>query len=65
VTEDAVSAQAYYFAAKQRIGLLGWSLVDIHCLFFASVYEKYALNPLQAWFYIQQASTRLQAHLKR
>lgn len=29
------------------------------------MYEKYALDPLQAWFFIQQASTRLQARLIR
>lgn len=40
-------------------------MVDIQCLFFASVYEKYSFRPLQAWFYIQQASLRLQAYLKR
>jgi len=65
VQEDIITAEAYYFAAKKRIGLLGWTLIDIQCLFFASVYEKIKLNPLQAWFYIQQASSRLQAHLKR
>lgn len=52
-------------AAKKRHGLLGWNLIDIQCLFFASVYEKIALRPLQAWSCIQQASSRLQAHLKR
>ncbi|KAH7064205.1 hypothetical protein BKA63DRAFT_180642 [Paraphoma chrysanthemicola] len=65
INDDIATAEAYYFAAKKRFGLLGWSLIDIQCLFFASVYEKYTLNPLQAWFYIQQASSRLQAHLKR
>lgn len=63
--ENAATAESFYLAAKKRTGLLGWSLIDIQCLFFASVYEKYLLNPLQAWFYIQQASTRLQAHLRR
>ena len=28
-SEDVVSAETYYFAAKQRLGLLRWSLVDI------------------------------------
>ncbi|KAH7394300.1 hypothetical protein BKA66DRAFT_297023 [Pyrenochaeta sp. MPI-SDFR-AT-0127] len=63
--EDAAAAETFYLAAKKRFGLLGRSLIDIQCLFFASVYEKYTLNPLQAWFLIQQASSRLQAYLKR
>lgn len=61
--EAKVAAESYYLAAKKRIGLLGTSVPDIQCFFLASVYEKYALRPLQAWFCIQQASTRLQAHL--
>jgi hypothetical protein len=61
--EAKVTAESYYLAAKKRIGLLGTSVPDVQCFFLASVYEKYALRPLQAWFCIQQASTRLQAHL--
>ncbi|KAH6884451.1 hypothetical protein B0T10DRAFT_130882 [Thelonectria olida] len=61
--EAKVTAESYYMAAKKRIGLLGTSVPDVQCFFLASVYEKYALRPLQAWFCIQQASTRLQAHL--
>ncbi|KAH7385379.1 hypothetical protein DE146DRAFT_204002 [Phaeosphaeria sp. MPI-PUGE-AT-0046c] len=63
--EDASIADAFYMAAKKRHGLLGWNLIDIQCLFFASVHEKIALRPLQAWSCIQQASLRLQAQLKR
>lgn len=48
-------------AAKKRIGLLGSSLIDIQCLFLASIYEKYAFRPLQSWYYLQQAANRLQA----
>ncbi|KAF6833064.1 hypothetical protein CPLU01_05743 [Colletotrichum plurivorum] len=58
-------ADAYYLAASKRIGLLGPSILDIQCLFLASMYEKCRLRPLRACFYIQQASTRLQAHLLR
>lgn len=61
--ENRATAEAYYLAARKRIGLLGTSIQDIQCLFFACVFEKYSMRPLQAWFYIQQASTRLQAHL--
>ncbi|KAJ8112654.1 hypothetical protein OPT61_g5025 [Boeremia exigua] len=63
--EDIELAETFYLAAKQRFGLLRWSLIDIQCLFFASVAEKCRMNPLQAWFHIQQASSRLKAHLRR
>ncbi|KAF2176434.1 hypothetical protein K469DRAFT_678604 [Zopfia rhizophila CBS 207.26] len=63
--EDIFAAQAYYLAARKRIGLLGSSIIDFQCLFFASVFERHSLNLLQAWFYVQQASSRLQAHLMR
>lgn len=53
-------AEAYYLAARKRIGLLGTSIVDIQCLFFASIYERYALRILPAWLLIQQACSRLQ-----
>ncbi|KAF9875180.1 hypothetical protein CkaCkLH20_07446 [Colletotrichum karsti] len=64
-TEDCGVADAYYLAASKRIGLLGPSILDIQCLFLASMYEKCRLRPLRACFYIQQASTRLQTHLLR
>ncbi|KXH29217.1 hypothetical protein CSIM01_00945 [Colletotrichum simmondsii] len=63
--QDCGIAEAYYLAASKRIGLLGPSIIDIQCLFLASMYEKCRLRPLRACFYIQQASTRLQAHLLR
>ncbi|KAK1724247.1 uncharacterized protein BDZ83DRAFT_579008 [Colletotrichum acutatum] len=63
--QDCGTAEAYYLAASKRIGLLGASILDIQCLFLASMYEKCRLRPLRACFYIQQASTRLQAHLLR
>lgn len=63
--EDNLTARAYYEAAKKRIGALGSSLIDIQCLFFASVFEKYALRPLDAWFYVQMACMRLEALLLR
>ena len=60
-----MAAEVYYQAAKKRIGVLGSSLFDIQCLFFACVFEKYALRPVEAWFYIQMACTRLEAMLLR
>ncbi|KAK1700843.1 hypothetical protein BDP55DRAFT_625113 [Colletotrichum godetiae] len=63
--QDCGTAEAYYLAASKRIGLLGPSILDIQCLFLASMYEKCRLRPMRACFYIQQASTRLQTHLLR
>ncbi|KAK1622115.1 hypothetical protein BDP81DRAFT_455672 [Colletotrichum phormii] len=63
--QDCDTAEAYYLAASKRIGLLGPSILDIQCLFLASMYEKCCLRPMRACFYIQQASTRLQTHLLR
>jgi hypothetical protein len=62
-SEGNAMAEAFMLAAKKRIGLLESSMIDIQCFFFASIYEKYCLRPLQSWFYIQQASSRLQSHL--
>ncbi|KAH7153462.1 hypothetical protein EDB81DRAFT_791439 [Dactylonectria macrodidyma] len=58
-----LEADAYYLAAKKRLGLLGHSIQDIQCLFLASMYDKYCLQPLQAWFHLREASVRLHAHL--
>ncbi|RYP91458.1 hypothetical protein DL770_002397 [Monosporascus sp. CRB-9-2] len=63
--DDGAAAEAYYQAAKKRIGLLGSSIIDIQCLFFASIFERYSLRPVDAWLYTQMACTRLQTHLMR
>lgn len=57
------AAEAFSHAAKKRVGLLGLSISDIHCLFFLSIYEKLRIRPLQSWFYLQQACSRLKSHL--
>ncbi|RSL75042.1 hypothetical protein CEP51_011238 [Fusarium floridanum] len=62
-SEGRPEADAYFTAAKKRLGLLGCSIQDSQCFFIASIYEKYCLRPIQAWLYIQQASSRLQAYL--
>jgi hypothetical protein len=61
--ENRTKAEAYFLAAKKRLGLLGDSLLDIQCLFLAFIYEKTYFRHLQAWFYLQQAATRLQVRL--
>ncbi|KAF1966598.1 hypothetical protein BU23DRAFT_573830 [Bimuria novae-zelandiae CBS 107.79] len=64
-TESIASAKVFYLAAKKGFGLLGCSLVDSQSLFLASIHEKYAFGPLQAWLHIQEASVRLQTLWKR
>ncbi|KAF4981675.1 hypothetical protein FZEAL_2562 [Fusarium zealandicum] len=56
-------AEPYYAAAQKRMGLLGNTIQDIQCYFFASVFEKCALRPMKAWYNIQQACSRLETHL--
>ncbi|OCT46892.1 hypothetical protein CLCR_02303 [Cladophialophora carrionii] len=63
--EDKQAADAYYMAARKRMGLLQDSIIDTQCFFFASIYERYCLRPLRAWFYLPQASSCLQLHLLR
>ncbi|KAF6836705.1 vegetative cell wall protein gp1 [Colletotrichum plurivorum] len=62
---DPETAQAYYFAAKKRLGLLEPSLLQVQCLFFCGVFEMYSLHPLQAWFYFNQACVQFKNILWR
>lgn len=59
---DDEAAEVYYEAARRRFGCLGMSLIDIQCFYYASLYERFAFRPLQAWTYLQQAGTRLRVH---
>ncbi|KAH6892564.1 vegetative cell wall protein gp1 [Thelonectria olida] len=45
------TCQAYYLAAKKRLGLMQPSLLYIQCLFFCGVLEMNFLEPLRAWNY--------------
>ena len=63
--KNRTAAVAYFQAAKKRIGLLESSILDIQCLFFAHIFERYALRPVSAWTYIQLGCTRLQIYLLR
>lgn len=56
-------AEAYHEAARKRVGYLGTSLLDIQCLYLAGIYEKHTLRILQAWFWTEQACSRLHAYL--
>lgn len=60
---DESAAEAYYSAAKRRLGLLPTSLISIQCHYFAGLYEKFAIRPLSAWMLLQQACVRFQAYL--
>ncbi|KAL0932441.1 fungal specific transcription factor domain-containing protein [Colletotrichum truncatum] len=62
---DPDTAQAYYFAAKKRLGLLQPSLLQVQCLFFCGVFEMYSLRPLPAWFYFNQACVQFKNILWR
>ncbi|KAM0429234.1 hypothetical protein ACHAPT_006448 [Fusarium lateritium] len=47
--EEKARAEPYYAAAQKRMGLLGNTIQDIQCYFFATIFEKFALRPLRAW----------------
>lgn len=57
-------AEAYFQAAKQRLGSLHTSLTDIQCFLLAGSYHRHLMRPLQAWFCLQQASCRLEVRLR-
>lgn len=61
--KNVTLAETYFQAAKKRIGLLESSIIDIQCLFFASVFERYAFRLANAWAYLQLGCTRLQMYL--
>ncbi|CAH0045643.1 unnamed protein product [Clonostachys solani] len=63
--EKNLIAEAFYTEAKKRIGFLRSSIIDIQCLFLASMYEKVTLNIMKAWDYIKDACSRLQTYLAR
>lgn len=62
-SRERAKAEPYYAAAQKRMGLLGNAIQDIQCYFFATIFEKFALRPLRAWCYIQQACSRLETRL--
>ncbi|KAF4443544.1 hypothetical protein F53441_11399 [Fusarium austroafricanum] len=58
-------AEPYYVAAQKRMGLLGSAIEDIQCFVLATIFEKSAFRPLRAWYYVQQACSRLETHLRQ
>ncbi|KAI0376031.1 hypothetical protein F5Y04DRAFT_274053 [Hypomontagnella monticulosa] len=57
------NAEAFFNAAQRRLGLLPNSLIAIQCAYFAGLYEKFAIRPLDAWNRLQGACVRFQALL--
>ncbi|KAH8807735.1 hypothetical protein F5884DRAFT_346004 [Xylogone sp. PMI_703] len=62
---DWTTAEAYFAAGKKRLGLLPPCLSTVQCLYFAGLYEKFAIRPLDAWFLFQQACIQCQVYLHR
>ncbi|KAJ2992960.1 hypothetical protein NUW58_g1989 [Xylaria curta] len=60
---DKQLGDAYFNAARKRLGLLPNSLLGFACQYFAGLYEKFAIRPFSAWLHFQQACVRFQAYL--
>ena len=56
-------AEAYYTAARKRLGLLDSTIMATQCCFLTGVYEMYSMRPLVAWSSFNRACTVLQLHL--
>ena len=54
------SGDAYFLAAKKRLGLLGVTLTSAQCFFLAGLYEMCCMKPASAWVHYSQACSRLQ-----
>ncbi|KAI1414455.1 hypothetical protein F5Y13DRAFT_178751 [Hypoxylon sp. FL1857] len=57
------NGEAFFNAAQRRLGLLPNTLIAIQCTYFAGLYEKFAIRPLDAWHRLQSACVRFQALL--
>lgn len=53
------SGDAYYLAAKKRLGLLEVTLTSVQCFFLAGLYEMCCMKPASAWLHYSQACSRL------
>ena len=62
---DRASADAYYLAARKRLGLLDLSLLSAQCHYLAGIYEMCSMRPLQAWNQYRQAAVNTQIVLWR
>lgn len=65
-TADRALADAYYAAARKRIGLLDpSSLPYLQARFLSGVYEMYTLRPLDAWHSFHSACSAMQLYLQK
>ena len=62
---SSASGDAYYSAAKKRLGLLGITLASAQCFFLAGLYEMCCMRPAGAWVHYSQACSRLQVILSQ
>ena len=56
-------AEAYYTAARKRMGLLENSVLAVQCTFLLGVYQMYSMRPLRAWMSFNQACAIFQTYL--
>ncbi|KAL6794017.1 hypothetical protein J3E68DRAFT_405732 [Trichoderma sp. SZMC 28012] len=57
---NCIPGDAFYLAAKKRLGLLDVTLTSVQCFFLAGLYEVCRLRPTNAWVHYSQACSRLQ-----
>ncbi|KAK5677990.1 hypothetical protein LTS10_009874 [Elasticomyces elasticus] len=57
-------AEAYYTAARKRLGLLERSLQATQCWFLTGMYEMYSMRPVSAWTSFNRACTLIQLRLQ-
>ncbi|KAL4957713.1 hypothetical protein BDW69DRAFT_8179 [Aspergillus filifer] len=61
---DCATAEAYYTAARKRIGLLDPSIIAVQCAFLIGVYEMYTMRPLRASLSFNRACAFFQTYLR-
>lgn len=61
--KDYPAGEAYYTAARKRIGLLDTSVLAIQCHFLLGVYQMYSMRPFKAWMSFNHACGILQTYL--
>lgn len=59
-TADYTTAEAYYNAARKRVGLLTNTKLATECHFLTGVYEMYSMRPLRASISFNRACVAFQ-----